>query len=161
MSNSRPILAWIHLLAGITGLLAFLATGLFMDRSLNHLVGMADAPRALYRSAHIYLLFAALVNMGLGAYLTLRHSRWVRGVQYLGSALLLPPIGMFLYGFIVETPLAQIERPVIREGIYLCLAGILVHVVASFGNRGGESMPIAVAANRARALSDERVESTA
>lgn len=138
MSTSRPILAWIHLLAGAMGILAFLATGLFMDRSLDHLVGMPDAPRALYRSAHIYLLFSALINVVLGSYVVLGSRTWLRWLQYAASTLLLISIAMFLYGFIVETPLAQVERPVIREGIYLSFAGVLIHAAASFGWRAAE-----------------------
>jgi hypothetical protein len=138
MFTSRQVLAWIHLVAGAAGVLAFLATGLFMDRSLDHLVGMPDGPRALYRSAHIYVLFSALVNIVLGAYVVLRSGRLLRWLQYVASGLLLASITFFLYGFIVETPLAQIERPAIREGIYLCFAGVLIHAAASFGRRSAE-----------------------
>ena len=132
MMTSRPILTWLHLLAGTAGLLAFLATGLYMDRSLAHLVGMADGPRALYRSAHIYLLFAALLNLVLGSYLVMRQSVWAKAFQYVGSLMVLTSVAMFAYGFVVETPLAQIERPAIRGGIYLCLAGALLHGIAAF-----------------------------
>lgn len=130
---SRPVLAWIHLIAGGAGLLAFLATGLYMDRSLAHLAGMPDAPRALYRSSHIYLLFSALVNMVLGSYLVLRRGRWWQGLQYVGSLFLLGSVVMFLYGFVVEAPLGQVERPVTREAIYFCLVGAVAHAIASFG----------------------------
>lgn len=135
MLTCRPILAWIHLIAGAAGLLAFLATGLFMDRSLAHLAGMPDALRALYRSAHIYLLFSALLNMVLGSYLVLRRSTWGKGLQYVGSLFLLGSVVMFLYGFVIETPLGQIERPVIREAIYFSLAGVLIHAIANFTAR--------------------------
>jgi hypothetical protein len=135
MLTSRPILAWIHLIAGVAGLLAFLATGVFMDRSLAHLAGMADAPRVLYRSAHIYLLFSALLNLVLGSYLVLRRGTWGKVFQYAGSLLLLGSVVMFLYGFVIETPPGQIERPVIREAIYLCLAGVLIHAMANFTAR--------------------------
>lgn len=141
MLTPRPPLAWIHLIAGIAGLLAFLATGLFMDRSLAHLVGMPDAPRALYRSAHIYLLFSALLNIVLGSYLVLRRSAWGKGFQYAGSLFLLGSVVMFLYGFVIETPLGQIERPVIREGIYFCLAGVLIHAMTSFTARAAARDP--------------------
>ncbi len=59
---------WLHLLFGILGLVAFLFTGQFMDRRLDHLVGMPDGPRALYRSGHIYILFSALLNLLLVLY---------------------------------------------------------------------------------------------
>jgi hypothetical protein len=115
-----------HFTVGAIGLAAFLATGQFMDRRLAHLVGMADGPRALYRSAHIYILFSALLNLLLGAYLTHSTTRGARLAQYAGSALIMASLGFFVYGFVIETPLAQVERPMVREGIYLCLAGVLV-----------------------------------
>lgn len=130
--TSRPVLAWIHLIAGVAGLLAFLATGLYMDRSLAHLAGMPDAPRVLYRSGHIYLLFSALLNLMLGSYVRLCRGTWARGFQYAGSLLLLGSVIMFLYGFVIETPLGLVERPVTREAIYLCLVGVIVHAIASF-----------------------------
>lgn len=111
-------------------LLAFLGTGQFMDRRLDHLVGMADAPRALYRSSHIYILFSALLNLVLGAYLVRSPFLAGRLLQYLGSALLLAAAGLFLYGFFIETPLAMIERPMIRRGIYWSLYGVLLHGTA-------------------------------
>lgn len=53
-----------------------------------------------------------------------------RLLQYLGSALLLAAAGLFLYGFFIETPLAVIERPMIRRGIYWSLYGALLHETA-------------------------------
>ena len=48
-----------HLGAGLLGVLAFLATGQYHE----HLRGMDDAQRLLFRSAHIYLLLASLLNL--------------------------------------------------------------------------------------------------
>ena len=123
-------LKWIHLVVGIAVLLAFLGTGQFMDRRLDHLVGMADAPRALYRSSHIYILFSALLHLMLGAYLVRVPFLAGRLLQYLGSALLLAAAGLFLYGFFIETPPGLIERPMIRRGIYWSLYGVLLHGTA-------------------------------
>jgi hypothetical protein len=111
---------------GVVGLAAFIATGQFMDRRLDHLVGMADGPRALYRSGHIYILFAALLNLLLGAYLVPSTTRGARLAQYVSSALIMTSLILFVYGFAIETPLGLVERPMVRKGIYLCLAGVLV-----------------------------------
>ena len=125
----------LHLTVGIVGILAFLGTGQFMDRRLDHLVGMADAPRALYRSAHIYILFSALLNFLLGVYLRPARPRIARLAQYLGSAFLVLSLALLLYGFFVETPLAMIERPRIRIGIVWSLWGALLHGGAGLLNR--------------------------
>jgi hypothetical protein len=63
-----PLLSRAHLTIGLAGLLIFLGTGQYMDISLGHLRGMADAPRALYRSGHIYILLCSLMHLLLGAY---------------------------------------------------------------------------------------------
>jgi hypothetical protein len=120
----------LHLAVGMLGLGAFGFTGLFMDQRLDHLEGMPDGPRALYRSGHIYILFSALLNVVLGAYGVASPQHGVRLLQYLGSALLVTAPVLFVYGFFVETPLGRIERPLTREAIYLSLAGVLVHAAA-------------------------------
>lgn len=123
----------ILFLVGIVGAITFVATGVYMDRSLDHLVGMPDGPRALYRSAHIYILFSALLNASLGLYFAQSETRAARILQYLGSAMVVASLAFFVYGFVVETPRAEIERPIVRDGIYLSLGGVILHVVAAIG----------------------------
>lgn len=123
-------LKWLHLTAGVLGIVAFLGTGQFMHHRLDHLAGMPDAPRALYRSAHIYILFAALLNLGIGAYVTAARAIVPRAIQYVGSALLVAALLSFLYGFFVETPLGLVERPTMRTGINWALWGVLLHTAA-------------------------------
>lgn len=59
----------LHLVVGLVGVVGFIATGQYMDLAHDHLRGMDDARRLLFRSTHIYLLFGALVNLALGLYL--------------------------------------------------------------------------------------------
>ena len=132
------VLRWFHLVLAVVGFVVFALTGQFMDRRLDHLVGMDLGPRALYRSAHIYLLLCSLIHGGLGLYLTPSRQRIARGLQWVGSLLLVVALGGFVYSFFVETPLAEIERPWIRTSIYFCLAGILTHGVARGLPEGGE-----------------------
>jgi hypothetical protein len=91
---------------------------------------MPDAPRLLFRSAHIYLLFAALVNLLLGTYLRPAAARWARALQLAGSAALLATPAMFGAAFFVEPWLDGLLRPWARPAIYLSLAGVLAHVLA-------------------------------
>jgi hypothetical protein len=126
----RVSLKRVHLLWGIVGIGAFLLTGQYMDRSLDHLVGMADGPRALYRSGHIYILFSALLNLSLGLYMTKAKATIDRTLQTIGSGLVLGSLVLFLYSFAVETPLGQVERPMAREAIMWSLGGVLAHGIA-------------------------------
>lgn len=138
---TRRVWQRLHFLTGIAGLVAFLLTGQYMDRWLSHLVGMADGPRVLYRSAHIYILFSALLNLLLGTYFVPVHGRFVRALQRVGSVLLLAAPVLLLYGFIVETPLAAVERPMIRGGVYCALGGVLMHALGVLCDRGAGIEP--------------------
>lgn len=129
--SPAPLLGRAHLAIGIAGVLIFLATGRYMDTSLAHLRGMADAPRALYRSGHIYILLISLMHLLLGSYTAPRSGALGRGAQYLASFALTAALALFVYGFWVETPLGQVERPMTRIAIELALAGTLLHCLTA------------------------------
>ena len=116
MSDASAPRSWlriVHLLVGVAGLVAFAETGQHMDLNLNHLASMADGPRALYRSAHIYILHSALLHFALGLYLDRSPTLPGRLAQFLGSVLLFAALAGFLFGFYVETPPAEVERPIV------------------------------------------------
>ena len=119
---------WLHLAVGVAGVLGFLGTGQYMDKVHDHLRGMDDARRLLFRSTHLYLLFASLVNLALGLYLrpALGWRWWVRPV---GSVLVLAAPFLAAAGFFSEPWLSGLERPYSRPAAYGCLAGMLVHLV--------------------------------
>ena len=126
----------LHLAVGALGVVAFLMTGQYMDRWLGHLAGMADLPRMLYRSAHIYLLFAALLNLLLGLPADDRPHGWRRGLARVGSVLILVAPAMILIGFARESSRTDFERPFVGFAIYGCFAGVLLHALAGIGRRG-------------------------
>ena len=121
----------LHLVVGSAAAVAFLLTGQYMDRWLAHLEGMADLPRMLYRSAHIYLLFSALLNLVLGLYLVDQRAAVARGVGRVGSALILIAPVLLLAAFALESPRSDLERPYARLAIYGSGAGVVLHVVAA------------------------------
>jgi len=119
---------WVHLVVGVAGLVGFLATGQYMDRVHDHLRGMDDARRLLFRSTHIYLLFGALLNLALGLYLPpARGWRW--WLRSAGSALIVASPFLAAAGFFTEPWLSGLDRPYSRPAIYGCLAGVLLHLV--------------------------------
>ena len=129
---------------GMVALVGFILTGQYMDRVHDHLTGMPDGPRLLYRSAHIYLLFAALLNLLLGAYLRLADHRAVRVVQQAASVVLLTLPVLFTVAFFREPALAGLERPWARPAIYMSVAAVLAHVLAqrqasAVGSSGGQA----------------------
>ena len=119
-----------HLIFGAFVLLAFLLTGQYMDRSFNHLVGMADGPRLLYRTRHIFILMAGLLNLGIGAYFTKRSETWRRVMQLIGSLLIIAASFLFLIAFFYEPNLTNLHTPLSHWGTYIIATGVLLHVIS-------------------------------
>jgi len=121
----------VHLVLGVVGVLAFLATGQYMDHRWAHLRGMADAPRLLFRSAHIYLLLSSLLNLVLGIYYRPGRSAVRRGFQGIGSVMVAIGPPLFVAAFLREPWLQDLERPFARWGIYAAFAGVLLHLAGT------------------------------
>ena len=68
----------------------------------DHLRGLADGPRLLFRSSHIYLLFSSLLNVLLGTYFVPGRTAWRRGLQCVGSALVAMGPFLFVIAFLRE-----------------------------------------------------------
>lgn len=128
-------LRYLHMSIGVLALVAFVATGQYMDLALDHLNGMADGPRLMYRSAHIYLMFSALLNVLLGIYLQARQQRRAGILQTLGSlALLLPPF-LLVLSFFTDAQVLNFERPAAVIGIYLTALGVALHLGARLSDK--------------------------
>jgi hypothetical protein len=123
----------IHLVVGVAGLIAFAATGQYMAWIHAGLQGMPDGPRLFFRSAHIYLLWGALLNLVLGCYLVRLEGGVLRHLQSFGSLLILA--GPFMLGasFFVERHNAELARPIGQLAIFLALGGALLHAIAALG----------------------------
>ena len=125
-----------HLLTGVAGLIVFLLQGQYMDLVHGHLANMPDGPRMLYRSSHIYLLLASVLNVVLGVYLRddsqLIH-RWIQVA--VSTVVLLSPIGL-LAGFFLEPRMDELIRPYTRPVLYgLFGSGVLLSALAIAGWR--------------------------
>lgn len=119
--------------------MAFLLTGQYMDKQLDHLRGQPDDIRLLFRSGHIYLLFSALANALLGLYLVPRSAAWRKALQTLGSLALLAGPPLLLIGFSCEPWLTGLDRPWARPAIYLALGGTIFHLAAGIAARNENS----------------------
>jgi hypothetical protein len=121
----------LHFIIGAIVVIAFLLTGQYMDKRLNHLTGMADGPRSLYRTRHIFILLAGLLNLGIAAYFTYRIEAWRRVLQRLGSSLVFAASFLFLFAFFYEPTLGDLHTPLTHWGTYTIALGTLLHVVSS------------------------------
>ena len=120
----------IHLIFGIFVVVAFLLTGQYMDKLYNHMVGVPDAQRLLFRTRHIFILLAGLLNLGIGAYFTYRVETWRRTIQLLGSLLIFVASFLFLIAFFYEPKLNDLHTPLSHWGTYTIASGALLHVVS-------------------------------
>lgn len=119
-----------HLVFGVAVVVAFLLTGQYMDRLHNHLEGMADGPRLLYRTRHIFILLAGMVNLCLGAYVRPRPERGARVVQLVGTCLIVAASLLFVAGFFHEPLRGDLSTPLSHWGTYTIAAGTLLHLLS-------------------------------
>ncbi len=127
----------IHLLFGIAGIVIFVLTGQYMAMFLHGLAGMPDGPRLLYRTSHLYLMWASLVNLLAGIYFVAAGSKGARIAQCVASFMLFAGPPLIIAGFFLESPNNNISRPFCGAANYLALAGTILHVVSS--RRTGQS----------------------
>ena len=125
----------LHLWVGFGGVATFILTGQYMDRWLGHLAGVADLPRMLYRSAHIYLLLGSLLNLVLGLYQIEAGDGWRRWVGRVGSILIAIAPVLFLIAFAREPLRNSFHRSFAVPGIYACAAGVVMLTISRLSTR--------------------------
>ena len=125
----------VHRILGIAMAVVFIGTGAYMHFAYDHLAGMDDAQRLLFRSVHIYLLLSSLVNFCLGIHYWIHPKRSLRSFQIVGSTLIgLSPI-LFVLAFFNEPFLDGLQRPFSQPAIYAITLGSLLHLIAWYWSR--------------------------
>lgn len=107
----------IHFVIGVLGIIGFLLQGQYMDIYLDHLRGMDHAPRMLYRSSHIYLLLASIINVVMGLFWDPHKLKYIK-LQYVGSVLIILSPIFLQFGFMYEPYFENFYRPFTRIGLY-------------------------------------------
>lgn len=109
--------------------MVFAVTGRFMRWDFPDKEIIPPELRILMRSRHIYILFSALIHLGLGVYLQISQKTWRKNLQIFGSVLLISASGLLIWGFVSETYYLRTFSDINRFGIYLSLAGIGFHLI--------------------------------
>jgi predicted membrane protein len=125
----------LHLIFGILLFVVFLTTGRFMRWDFPDKEIIPQELRILMRSRHIYILFSACIHILLGVYFKTQTQNWRKYLQTLASFLLIAASFVLVYGFIYETYQTQHFSDVSRNGIYLTLAGTILHVIANIASQ--------------------------
>lgn len=126
-----------HLIFGFTVLIVFALTGQYMDRYHHHLHGMADGPRMLYRTRHIFILMSGLLHLGVGTYWRDRSGAVPRAMQIIGSLLITTASVLFTIAFFKEPLLTDLQAPLTSKGMYLIAFGTLLHFLSGLGEKKG------------------------
>jgi hypothetical protein len=127
-----------HLIFGVLLFIAFVLTGQYMDRYLAHLRETPDLPRMLYRSRHIYILLAGMINLGIGAYFRMGQERWQKVLQLVGSLLITVASVLFVVAFAMEPPRESFYVPYSRRAIYWIFTGTALHAISGVRRRANE-----------------------
>ena len=125
----------LHLIIGVSTLIAFILTGQYLRRAYPNMAGVDDGLRLLLRSRHLYIMLAGAVNAALGLYLTQQAHGWRLIAQRLGSALLLVAPVLLIVAFFTEAPRGDMNAKLAPFGLYAVFGGIALHLIG--GARAG------------------------
>jgi len=120
-------LGTIHRAVGIAAILFFFVTGQIMDRvDLDHMA-FDSAVRLLYRSRHIYLLFAGMMNLAVGLRYIIPLSGPGSRAAAVGSLLMLISPALMAAAFFIEPPRHGQVSVVAAVGIFASYIGLLLY----------------------------------
>ena len=120
-----------HLVVGAITVGAFLVTGLLMYGHQPPLSSLDWDARLLFRSRHIYILSAGLVNLALGLRYALPDGAARRGAALAGSLLALASTVLLFFAFFAE-PMAGRDPGVLSAwGLYALFGGVMLQSAAN------------------------------
>jgi hypothetical protein len=120
-----------HLAVGAVTIGAFLVTGMVMYAHEPPLSAMDWGERLLFRSRHIYVLCAGLVNLSLGLHYTLPVGAAWRAAAVAGSVLALSSAALLFFAFFAE-PMAGREPGTLSAfGLYALFGGVIALAFAN------------------------------
>jgi hypothetical protein len=124
-----------HLVVGALTVGAFLVTGLVMSNHEPPVAGMDWVARLLFRSRHIYILAAGLVNLSLGLAYALPEGTGRRGAAVAGSALALASAPLLFFAFFTEPMAGRDPGALSAAGLYALFGGVVLLTFANLGRR--------------------------
>ena len=127
----------LHLLVGASAVFVFLLTGQYMDYLDVRSGALGETARVMYRSRHIYLLLAGLVNLGLGSYFTYYTRGRRRALQLMGSALVLLAPALMLAAFFTEPGAPGLRRHFTLPAVVILSVGTMLHALSGLRQGAG------------------------
>jgi hypothetical protein len=119
-----------HLVVGAITVGAFLVTGLVMVGHEPPLSTLDWGERLLFRSRHIYILAAGLVNLSLGIRYAIPEGASRRSAAIAGSLLALVACVLLFFAFFAEPMAGREPGPFSMYGLYALFGGVLLNSAA-------------------------------
>ncbi len=117
----------LNLIVGIAGCVAFVATGVWMKVSLPGDFNDDLLGRMMHRSAHIYILLSAMLNL----LVTTQRAASRPRLASIGAGMIAAAPVIFLTAFIVEPMATRPARPICLLGVVFSIAGTISLVIAA------------------------------
>jgi hypothetical protein len=125
-----------HLVVGAISVVAFLVSGQIMSRHDPPVAAMEWTERLLFRSRHIYLLCAGLVNLAIGVHYRLPEHILRRGAAIVASCLVLASALLLFFAFFFEPMARRMPGAMSMLGLFALFGGVLLYTLVSL-RRGG------------------------
>ena len=130
-----------HRISGIAGVVVFLLTGQYLLFRYPDMDWLDTGTRMLLRSRHLYILLAALVNVGIGLYFQASEKPRRRAMQKIGSALVIVAPWMLTAAFFYEPGRGILHTPLSHWALYLLFAGMMLHILSRAQRAPQEAPP--------------------
>jgi peptidoglycan/LPS O-acetylase OafA/YrhL len=129
----------LHRIFGALVILAFLLTGQVME--FHQVREMDEGARMMFRSRHIFILLAGLLNLGIGVYFTYWQERWRKRLQLIGSGLLIIAPLLMIGAFFYEPTLKGLQRTLTLPALILLILGVSFHLFSGMRQGREKSAP--------------------
>src|SRR4030095_10408451 len=128
----------IHTIVGIGTVLVLVVTALLMRSHYARVYESNHLVRMMFRSIHIYILLAGLLNIAFGIYLSVSDKPRRRLTQLFGSICILSAPFILIVAFFYEPVRESLERHITLLGIVLVLVGTMSHLLVGLRSRSTE-----------------------
>jgi hypothetical protein len=130
-----------HLAIGAVTIGAFLVTGMVMYAHEPPLSAMDWGDRLLFRSRHIYILCAGLVNLSLGLRYALPLRAPWRAAAVAGSVLALASTALLFFAFFAEPMAGREPGRLSMSGVFALFAGVIALALANLRHGRTRGIP--------------------
>lgn len=124
----------LHFVVGLVFFIIFWLSGAYLKFVAWDALNNDDVLRVVFRSGHVYILMAALINLVLSSYLILNTTKGAQFVQGLGSLLLITAPVLLTFSFIETTTGIEV-RALTFLGAISMTVGVVLHIVSVYMNK--------------------------